>query len=942
VNHAETNCAKTLESFRTEVCRRVPSDAIVAVVSKGDPALLDFDGPKGWHFPRRADGVYAGYHPGDSQAAIAHLEELRANGAGYLAFPPEAVWWLDHYAGFREHLERRYALVLRDTAAGVLYGLDASADRLTASAGKGNAAGDGADQHSVRRADAAEDDLRDLVDVSYYAAQTGEEFASPDEALGHYLEIGHRERLDPHPLFDARWYLSRYPHVREADANPLLHFLEHSITEDLDPNPYFDTQYYYAQREALRDKGINALVHYLAHGPRGQALHPNPLFRHSFYVNAHRDVPRDSTPLAHYLHSGWREGRFVSPVHRKMLEALRTSSRSALVRGNWKRGAVLFFWSGERDDHRLDVPGLTEALAAEYRLDSLVVATGHPSSVDALGPSVKRLVLEDYRLAADVLRPSALRLLARSLSAWRPLLAISEIPEVLPAFEDDGIGSYFLLPGASEVPPRHVLEEAFERAARALVPSSDAFHAAAEVLGRYPTNVAMAGRQRGEESYDAAARWLLELATRDFGLDPATADPARAEVPTAPTRRIIIPCADWGVSGVNASLEALGRELVGLGWDVEILFTRDEAVVRESAHDAAHLPRLPHRYLHRNRRGVEGMWEALIADVEQRAPCILFMSYDFLANSVASALTDRVGVVTWVQADDGDYYEQVYRLGLSCNAVVCVSERIRERVAALNPVIGERAHAIPNSSVSEQEIVGRRPRPTSTMRIVYSGRLVQYQKRILDFIALAHALDRTGVPYEISLIGSFSPRESARETFEVAAREHLDDGRIRLPGRMSRDDILQELTANDFFVLLSDFEGFPLALVEAMARGCVPVVAHSESGIPELIASGENGLIVTGRDYDEWARTLAELWADRRRLSGMSRKARTTVRRRFTAEQMAEQFDALFRQIADDLSAGTYHRPPALTWGPDRSPIGDVLPPPPVYRPGALDVAGLR
>ena len=51
------------------------------------------------------------------------------------------------------------------------------------------------------------------------------------------------------------------------------------------------------------------------------------------------------------------------------------------------------------------------------------------------------------------------------------------------------------------------------------------------------------------------------------------------------------------------------------------------------------------------------------------------MAYDFVANSVVPALTDDVGAVIWAQADDGDYYEQAYRLGRYCNAVVCVSEQ---------------------------------------------------------------------------------------------------------------------------------------------------------------------------------------------------------------------------------------------------------------------------
>jgi hypothetical protein len=84
----------------------------VIVISKGDDELLRLDGKQGWHFPRATNGVYAGFYPADSAAAIAHLEELRAAGGDYLLIPETALWWLDHYAEFRRHLESHYRRVI--------------------------------------------------------------------------------------------------------------------------------------------------------------------------------------------------------------------------------------------------------------------------------------------------------------------------------------------------------------------------------------------------------------------------------------------------------------------------------------------------------------------------------------------------------------------------------------------------------------------------------------------------------------------------------------------------------------------------------------------------------------------------------------------------------------------------------------------------------------
>jgi hypothetical protein len=94
----------------------------VIVVSRGDDTLLDLGGRPGWHFPQDPDGTWAGSYPADSEQAIVHLETLRARGGDFLLFPSTAFWWLEHYHGFREHLEERFPVVHRDACC-VIYAL---------------------------------------------------------------------------------------------------------------------------------------------------------------------------------------------------------------------------------------------------------------------------------------------------------------------------------------------------------------------------------------------------------------------------------------------------------------------------------------------------------------------------------------------------------------------------------------------------------------------------------------------------------------------------------------------------------------------------------------------------------------------------------------------------------------------------------------------------
>jgi GT2 family glycosyltransferase/glycosyltransferase involved in cell wall biosynthesis len=95
---------KTLEAT-------LPPGATVLVASRGDENLVTLPGRRTLHFPTGTDGLYAGYHPRDSSAAIADLERLREQGCQYFVLPETMFWWLQHYEEFAQHLARRYRCI---------------------------------------------------------------------------------------------------------------------------------------------------------------------------------------------------------------------------------------------------------------------------------------------------------------------------------------------------------------------------------------------------------------------------------------------------------------------------------------------------------------------------------------------------------------------------------------------------------------------------------------------------------------------------------------------------------------------------------------------------------------------------------------------------------------------------------------------------------------
>lgn len=114
---------QVVEGCRRMVRDHVPHDAAVAVVAKGDRALLDLYGRACSNFPQDEHGDYLNFAFSSSTSAVAHLEALRAGGASFLLVPVHSAWWLTTFPGFAEHLAGRYQVVTEEPGVGMLIDL---------------------------------------------------------------------------------------------------------------------------------------------------------------------------------------------------------------------------------------------------------------------------------------------------------------------------------------------------------------------------------------------------------------------------------------------------------------------------------------------------------------------------------------------------------------------------------------------------------------------------------------------------------------------------------------------------------------------------------------------------------------------------------------------------------------------------------------------------
>jgi glycosyltransferase involved in cell wall biosynthesis len=336
------------------------------------------------------------------------------------------------------------------------------------------------------------------------------------------------------------------------------------------------------------------------------------------------------------------------------------------------------------------------------------------------------------------------------------------------------------------------------------------------------------------------------------------------------------------------------------------------------------LPRpgdIPVRELPLSRRFLSACerWETMRQYLEARAPCVYFPNHDFSHSCISPALSARVAICGIAHSDDPQHYEHVGRLGQYWNSVVAVSAAIGARIERQFPSLAPRLSVIPYGVSMPPSPCVRQP-VHRALRAVYAGRLDQSQKRVLDLPAVMRAAALLGVHVELTVAGGGPEEEALQRAFRDAGQS----ARVRFVGILGADRMGDVYAEHDVFLLTSAFEGLPLGLLEAMGRGCVPLVTDLRSGVPEVIQHGVNGFVCEAGDAAGYARHLRTLHDAPGVRVEMALRAWETVYSRFRLETMTDRYVSLCERLLSD----GFVRPPGTIEPSPFAPRAELLPGP--------------
>lgn len=189
-------------------------------------------------------------------------------------------------------------------------------------------------------------------------------------------------------------------------------------------------------------------------------------------------------------------------------------------------------------------------------------------------------------------------------------------------------------------------------------------------------------------------------------------------------------------------------------------------------------------------------------------------------------------------------------------AVACVSEacvaKAKREIPEMRGRIFRMYCPVPCPATPPEEVSGGR------IRLAYLGIVRHDEKRVLNLIPVVSELLARKVDFELTIIGDGPERQQLERTLLVMPGAA---NRVHFLGMLPNSKALEVLSRQQVLLLLSDIEGQPLAMLEAMALGVVPVVSDLP-GLREVIVSGENGFLAPATATKVFVSHIAYLAGD--------------------------------------------------------------------------------
>ncbi len=232
--------------------------------------------------------------------------------------------------------------------------------------------------------------------------------------------------------------------------------------------------------------------------------------------------------------------------------------------------------------------------------------------------------------------------------------------------------------------------------------------------------------------------------------------------------------------------------------------------------------------------------------------------------------------------------------------LLCISNFARSQLMRLVPADQWHKFQVARLGVDTTHFVPAEPvvpPRAAPFRLLCVGRLTPAKGQHV-LVQAMQKLKAQGYPIALTLVGAGPDMDSL---VRAVAAHGLTDS-VHFTGPLDQGAVHALYRQSDVFVLPSFAEGVPVVLMEAMAMG-VPCVSTAINGIPELIDSGADGLLVLPSDVDALVQAIIRLIEDPLLRLTLAREGRARVVSQYDLRKNIQRMAGVMRQQLEQLAA---------------------------------------
>ena len=195
------------------------------------------------------------------------------------------------------------------------------------------------------------------------------------------------------------------------------------------------------------------------------------------------------------------------------------------------------------------------------------------------------------------------------------------------------------------------------------------------------------------------------------------------------------------------------------------------------------------------------------------------------------------------------------------DSVIALSENCRKYLTRRFRLLSKEKIRVVFNSVANADNASelrKIKKESDTISIVFAGGTAPSKNPELVY-QIIRMLCATDLPFEFYWLGNTTPPLKIVQPFKDIRQILPDDNRIKILGRIPQSQAAEIIAKCNVFLAPSRREGFPMALLEAMRVGCIPIVSDYNIANKEIIEDGKNGYVLSHKDVTSFVELLKDI-----------------------------------------------------------------------------------